>query len=258
VTLPDTTVDVRFINLHMKAGALQEDVERRTEASVILKNYTDNQQALGTNLIILGDLNDELVHSIRPNEDSPYKNFLDDPTYLFATRDFDQDGSSNDTNTYCTSSTCGSGSVLDHQIISGPLTNEYVDDSAARYDAVLTGISGYISTTSDHVPVTTRFDFRTSTPTESLPDVRPLALEAPSPNPFTEATTLTYSLARPGPVRVELFDALGRRVALLADEHKPAGTYRLRLNGARLTPGLYVVRLTADAQMAARRLVRVR
>ena len=82
------------------------------------------------------------------------------------------------------------------------------------------------------------------------------ALGVPYPNPFTEAATLTYTLDRSGPVRLELFDALGRRVSVIEDDARPAGTYRVRFNGDALTPGLYVVRLTAGDHVATRRLVR--
>ena len=258
IALPDTTVEVRFINVHMKAGVFEEDYDRRVAASGLLKNYTDNLQAIGINLVVLGDLNDELVQSIRTNEDSPYVNFLTDPEYLFATRDFDQPGSSGDTNTFCSSSTCSSGSVLDHIIATSPLADDYEAGSVARYDAVLTNITGYTSTTSDHVPVTARFNFGFTTPNEAGTTPRTFALEAPYPNPFTGQATFVYTVGEAVPVRVELFDALGRRVAVLADDNKAPGSYRVRLNGARLTPGLYVVRLMSGPHSATRRLVRLR
>ena len=259
VALPDTTVEVRFIDVHMKAGAAASDYDRRLAASGILKNYTDNQQAVGRNIVILGDLNDELVQSIRTNEDSPYRNFLDDTDYLFATREFDQPGSSGDTNTFCgSSSTCSSGSVLDHIIATSPLADDYEGGSVARYDAALTNINGFVFTTSDHVPVTARFNFGFTTPNEPSTTARTFSLEAPYPNPFTDQASFVYTVGETGPVRVELFDALGRRVAILADENKAPGSYRIRLNGARLTPGLYVVRLTSETDTATRRLVRLR
>jgi len=91
--------------------------------------------------------------------------------------------------------------------------------------------------------------------TEPGAAARAFVLGAPYPNPFTETATLTYTLDRPGPVRLELFDALGRRVAVIEDEERPAGTYRVRFNGDALPPGLYVVRLTSGDRVATRRLV---
>lgn len=259
VTLPDTSLEMRFLCLHMKAGVSTSDYDRRVAASMALKNYVDNLQAIGAHVVILGDLNDELISSItvgRPP--SPYRNFLDDDAYLFATEPFDQLGDSNDQNTFCSSSTCSSGSVLDHLIATGNLADDYEVDSAAPFDALIDAITSYTSTTSDHLPVYARFDLMTSTPNEPLAPGRAFALEAPAPNPFTDATVLTFSLERPGPVRLEVFDALGRRMAVLEDDARPAGTYRVRLRGARFSPGLYLVRLTSGEQTSTRRLVRSR
>ncbi len=260
VALPDTTVEVRVINVHMKAGGSTSDYDRRVAASGILKNYVDNLQAVGAHVIVAGDFNDELITSIAGGRTSPYQNFLDDATYLFATRAFDQPGSSNDANTYCSSATCSSGSVFDHLIATANLIDDYEEDSAARLIAVLSAIPAYTSSTSDHLPVFARFDFAsTGTPNEPEAPGRTFALQPPFPNPFTDEAAFTYSLDRPGPVRLELFDALGRRVALVVDEYRTAGSYRVRVNGSAFAPGLYVVRLTAaDGRTATRRLIRGR
>jgi hypothetical protein len=82
------------------------------------------------------------------------------------------------------------------------------------------------------------------------------ALGTPYPNPFTTTATLAYTLDRAGPIRLELFDALGRRVSLIEDDARAAGTYRVHVRGEGLPPGLYVVRLTSDEQMVTQRLVR--
>jgi len=78
------------------------------------------------------------------------------------------------------------------------------------------------------------------------------------PNPFAAAATLTLSLARAQAVRVEAYDALGRRVALLHDGVLPAGAHRLTLDGAVLPPGVYVVRAAGEAFAVSRRVVRGR
>gem|GEM_PF-5724756 len=53
----------------------------------------------------------------------------------------------------------------------------------------------------------------------------------PAPNPFLGATNVTYSLDRDGPVRLEVFDVLGRRRAVLVDESVPKGPHTVRWNG---------------------------
>jgi hypothetical protein len=67
------------------------------------------------------------------------------------------------------------------------------------------------------------------------------------PNPFRSATTVTFSVERAQRVRVEAFDVLGRRVAVLLDEQLAAGVpVRVALEGDGLSPGTYGVMITGD------------
>ncbi len=257
VILPDTTAEVRFINLHMKAGGAFEDYERRVAASEILKNYIDNLQSIGVDVIVMGDLNDELLVSISSGRPSPYSNFLNDDDYLFATEPLDLPGDSNDRNTFCSSSMCTSGSVIDHIIATGTLEDDYEDDSADHFIELVTALPGYTSTTSDHLPVYARFDFQGmgTAVADEVPAVS-FAIEAAYPNPFRGNATLSYTVDRPGPVEIALFDVLGRRAAVVASTYRTAGTHRILIDGASLAPGLYVARLTSNGQSAITRLVR--
>jgi hypothetical protein len=74
-----------------------------------------------------------------------------------------------------------------------------------------------------------------------------LALYPPSPNPMTGAATLRYDLPTAGRVRLAVYDALGREVAVLVDGDRPAGAHEAALNASALAPGTYVVRLAAGA-----------
>ena len=71
------------------------------------------------------------------------------------------------------------------------------------------------------------------------PDV--LALTA-SPNPTAGATAVSLTLPVAGEARVAIFDALGRRVAVLHDGPLSAGRHTLALDAAVLPAGAYVVR----------------
>ena len=77
------------------------------------------------------------------------------------------------------------------------------------------------------------------------------------PNPFREAVTATVDVPTPGPVRAEVFDGLGRRVAVLHDG-PAAGPLALRWDAAGAAPGLYVLRVTTADRALTARLVRVR
>ena len=73
------------------------------------------------------------------------------------------------------------------------------------------------------------------------------------PNPFSERLTVEYRVAEPAAVAVEVFDALGRRVAVLADGPVGPGLHRAVWSGGAAS-GVYVVRLTAtSADGVARR-----
>ena len=83
----------------------------------------------------------------------------------------------------------------------------------------------------------------------------PVSGLAVAPNPFREAVTATVVVATPG--RAEVFDALGRRVAVLHDG-PAAGPLVLRWDVAGAAPGLYVLRVATPDGVQTARLVRVR
>lgn len=83
-------------------------------------------------------------------------------------------------------------------------------------------------------------------------EVGPLA-----PNPARAGARLAISLPVSGDVTVEVFDALGRRVALVHNGPLAAGTSRVRVPTTDLVPGAYVVR-TSGAVSGTRRFTVVR
>ncbi len=64
-----------------------------------------------------------------------------------------------------------------------------------------------------------------------------------APNPFNPTTTITYTLARSGPVELKVYDAGGREVATLVRGHRQAGTHTLSFDGSRLSSGVYLAEL---------------
>ncbi|MEM8600626.1 MAG: T9SS type A sorting domain-containing protein [Bacteroidota bacterium] len=84
------------------------------------------------------------------------------------------------------------------------------------------------------------------------------ALDAAYPNPFTQATTVAYTLAEASEVRLTVYDALGREVAVLADGRQVAGRHAASFDGQGLASGVYVVRLEAGREVATQTLVLVR
>lgn len=78
------------------------------------------------------------------------------------------------------------------------------------------------------------------------------------PSPFTATAWVSVDVPTPQPVTVEVFDLLGRRVAVLFEGPLRPGGRTLALDGAALPPGLYVVRVRGDGFVETRKVVRAR
>jgi hypothetical protein len=90
----------------------------------------------------------------------------------------------------------------------------------------------------------------------------PFALTS-HPNPFNPRTTLRFRLDREERLRLDVYDASGRRVARLLDETLPAGEHSLEWNarnadGRELPSGVYFARLEGATLKASEKLVLVR
>jgi hypothetical protein len=121
-------------------------------------------------------------------------------------------------------------------LISGdPPTFSGVDD-----DVVISNNDPQGLCTSPEVVLATPCEPVANEDESTVPQV--LQLEA-YPNPLTEAVTLSYALPEAGPVRLAVYDLLGREVAVLADGMQPMGRHEARLDG--LAAGVYVVRMEA-------------
>jgi len=84
-----------------------------------------------------------------------------------------------------------------------------------------------------------------------------------APNPVRDATSLRFELARPGDAVIEVFDAVGRRVASTRLEGLRAGANAHRFeprdaSGRRLASGVYHYRVTSGASARSERMVLVR
>jgi hypothetical protein len=73
------------------------------------------------------------------------------------------------------------------------------------------------------------------------------ALHANYPNPFNPTTTIRYELPESTPVRLEVFDMTGRRVARLVEATQGAGRYEAVFEASALPSGVYFYRLQAGA-----------
>jgi len=72
------------------------------------------------------------------------------------------------------------------------------------------------------------------------------------------AGLISYALLRAGEVKLELFDLLGRRVAVLADGYQDVGQHIIPFDDGHLASGIYLIRLTTPFQRQAAKIVVVR
>jgi hypothetical protein len=88
------------------------------------------------------------------------------------------------------------------------------------------------------------------------------ALSQNYPNPFNPVTTIQFSVGASGgsPVLVTLkvHDVLGKEVATLENERKPAGNYRVNFEGNDLPSGVYFVKMHAGEFIATRTMLLIR
>ncbi|HEX7070781.1 MAG TPA: T9SS type A sorting domain-containing protein, partial [Rhodothermales bacterium] len=95
--------------------------------------------------------------------------------------------------------------------------------------------------------------FATQDPEFSVP--RTLALHPNFPDPFAESTSISYTLAERAHVVLEVFDLLGRRIAVLEDGEQEAGTYTTTFSANGLASGMYLLRLRAGSAQRVERLI---
>jgi len=95
--------------------------------------------------------------------------------------------------------------------------------------------------------------------------VRPegFALHPNFPNPFNPRTTIRFALPESGPVRLTVYDVLGRQVRLLADQSFSAGVHDLPWDGRdqdgrTVGSGVYFYRIDASAWTQRRKMLLLR
>ena len=75
------------------------------------------------------------------------------------------------------------------------------------------------------------------------------------PNPFNPETVISFQCPVASDVKVIVYDILGREVAVLVNESKAPGRYRLPFDGSALASGVYVYRLSAGPFVESRKMV---
>jgi hypothetical protein len=93
-------------------------------------------------------------------------------------------------------------------------------------------------------------------PVESAPET--FGLEQNYPNPFNPTTEVTYRLPVAGPVKLLVYDMLGREVAVLVDAWQQKGSYEVKFESSGLSSGVYLYQLIAGSSIQTRKMLLVR
>ncbi|RMF57828.1 MAG: T9SS C-terminal target domain-containing protein [Calditrichaeota bacterium] len=75
------------------------------------------------------------------------------------------------------------------------------------------------------------------------------------PNPFNPSTTITYQLAKPSNVQLDVFNTLGQKVATLVNQKQTAGTYQVQFDAHDLASGIYFYRIQASGFVKVQKMV---
>lgn len=86
------------------------------------------------------------------------------------------------------------------------------------------------------------------------------SLEQNYPNPFNPTTSIVYSLANSGSVKLEVFNIIGQKVATVVDEVQNAGIWTVRWSGSDATgklvsSGIYLYRLTTGSFVSTKKMM---
>jgi hypothetical protein len=98
-------------------------------------------------------------------------------------------------------------------------------------------------------------------PLENVLDVRNPRVWIPEsqwlayPNPFNAETSIPYRVWRDGPVSVRVYDLLGRNVATLVNEARPAGDYVAHWSAHDLPSGIYLAKVETQDVTRVQKLV---
>lgn len=85
-----------------------------------------------------------------------------------------------------------------------------------------------------------------------------LQLKQNYPNPFNPTTTIEFGLTDASFTTLEVYNMLGQRMAVLANEQLAAGWHRVNLDASGLSSGTYIYRLQAGDRVETKKLMLIK
>jgi hypothetical protein len=80
-------------------------------------------------------------------------------------------------------------------------------------------------------------------------------LEQNYPNPFNPSTKITFTLKENSPVRLRIYDVLGKEVAVLVNEVLAEGNHQVEFDGSTLGGGIYFYEIMANNFRDVKKLI---
>lgn len=228
--------------LHAKANGdvPTEDYQKRMDDAQALYGFL-NTSYPDRKIIVLGDFNDDVDVSAINGQPSPYRAFVDDPGYTVITKSLSDKG---------VSSYSKGNIMLDHILVSDELASQ-VFTGAEKIENP-SYIGSYLSTTSDHYPVSARLWF---TPVTSVQEQEFCPVPAPvvMPSPLTGAGRIEYTVPETGHVRLDIVDVYGTVITTVVDASMNVGRYTVPVEPPAAS-GMYYCRLVTGGQTTVTRM----
>jgi len=93
-------------------------------------------------------------------------------------------------------------------------------------------------------------------PGDTLPTA--FALDQNYPNPFNPTTTIRYDLPESAEVRLEVYNVMGQRVAVLVNAGQTAGSHSVSFDASNLASGVYHYRLQSGNEVLTRKMTLIK
>lgn len=78
------------------------------------------------------------------------------------------------------------------------------------------------------------------------------------PNPFNPQTVIGFKLPVSGNVLLKVYNLLGKEVATLVNEYKPAGSYEINFDASTLSSGIYFYKLVTGSFSETKKMILLR
>ena len=75
------------------------------------------------------------------------------------------------------------------------------------------------------------------------------------PNPFKDKTTIKYCIPEKIKIKLEVFSINNRKVKILIDEIKEAGTHKIEFDSNKLTNGEYIYKLETKDYFDTKKMI---